>query len=366
MPNPPTSPSKRCPTCGSDRPTACSLDTFHAGPNNHVHPHRPDDPYCCPDPFHTPDPNQEPGSEVGGEQGQPRPTDSAPSVVESRDSRPAHAADLSADPNQERCGGSGKVWKAVDATADNDDGDWLPCPGCPDCQPKGERCCCCGKPAPKRTPDPWQGRMDAYCEGCAETRCDAYPGACRAEGERSSEIEMPPPDSHALAGRVPGDVTGLRYRNRAGEFWRCATCGSTIRAGSTHTCTGPDPDGPFAQERLKAVVLADDLAQTASLLQAAESERENRCRCQWDDTGSMVIEECHYHSTIRRSLDSKIVELETRALSAEAQLERLRQLADEWEARAVEYDAVGGKSPLGLRQAALELRTLLNQPGGAA
>jgi hypothetical protein len=42
-------------------------------------------------------------------------------------------------------------------------------------------CACCGKPITPRDPDPWDGRLDAYCEDCAHTRCDAYPGSCRSD-----------------------------------------------------------------------------------------------------------------------------------------------------------------------------------------
>lgn len=45
--------------------------------------------------------------------------------------------------------------------------------------PGSDRCYCCDKAAPKRNPDPWEGRLDGYCEVCATTRCDAYPGSCR-------------------------------------------------------------------------------------------------------------------------------------------------------------------------------------------
>mgnify|MGYP001559815625 CR=1 FL=1 len=41
-----------------------------------------------------------------------------------------------------------------------------------------DSCWCCGVPAPNRAPwDPWEGRLDGYCDDCAEARCDAYPRA---------------------------------------------------------------------------------------------------------------------------------------------------------------------------------------------
>lgn len=43
-------------------------------------------------------------------------------------------------------------------------------------------CCCCGlEIVDRRGNDPWEGRLDDYCEGCALARCDAYPGACKGE-----------------------------------------------------------------------------------------------------------------------------------------------------------------------------------------
>lgn len=44
-------------------------------------------------------------------------------------------------------------------------------------------CACCGSTflLPRihwRGEDPWEGRMDDYCDRCALTRCDAYPGEC--------------------------------------------------------------------------------------------------------------------------------------------------------------------------------------------
>lgn len=41
-----------------------------------------------------------------------------------------------------------------------------------------EGCACCGRAIQPRHPDPWEGRMDAYCYDCALSRCDAYPGEC--------------------------------------------------------------------------------------------------------------------------------------------------------------------------------------------
>jgi hypothetical protein len=44
----------------------------------------------------------------------------------------------------------------------------------------GGPCLCCGAPAYPRAAadDPWDGRMDGYCDDCAAARCDAYPGDC--------------------------------------------------------------------------------------------------------------------------------------------------------------------------------------------
>lgn len=39
-------------------------------------------------------------------------------------------------------------------------------------------CFCCNSPVEPRNPDPWEGRLDDYCEACALARCDAYPDEC--------------------------------------------------------------------------------------------------------------------------------------------------------------------------------------------
>ena len=46
---------------------------------------------------------------------------------------------------------------------------------------QSERCACCNEPAPLRENDPFDGRMDAYCDECAWRRCDVYWGACSFE-----------------------------------------------------------------------------------------------------------------------------------------------------------------------------------------
>ena len=38
--------------------------------------------------------------------------------------------------------------------------------------------CHCGREVEPREPDPWEGRMDAYCDDCATARCDCYPDEC--------------------------------------------------------------------------------------------------------------------------------------------------------------------------------------------
>lgn len=48
-------------------------------------------------------------------------------------------------------------------------------------------CVCCGFPVMPRDPDPWDGRLDVYCQECALARCDAYPGYCPNEGRLYSD-----------------------------------------------------------------------------------------------------------------------------------------------------------------------------------
>lgn len=52
-----------------------------------------------------------------------------------------------------------------------------PCATCQDMDQRA-RCSCCGVSKDERDPDPWEGRMDDYCETCCLARCDAYPGDC--------------------------------------------------------------------------------------------------------------------------------------------------------------------------------------------
>lgn len=65
--------------------------------------------------------------------------------------------------------------------------------GCYRCElNKDEAACwCCEGPYVDRGgDDPWEGRLDGYCEDCALTRCDAYPGDCtnrRTQNGRSTE-----------------------------------------------------------------------------------------------------------------------------------------------------------------------------------
>lgn len=39
-------------------------------------------------------------------------------------------------------------------------------------------CCCCGKEHEQRdrATDPWEGRMDGYCNDCSDCRCDTSAG----------------------------------------------------------------------------------------------------------------------------------------------------------------------------------------------
>lgn len=41
-------------------------------------------------------------------------------------------------------------------------------------------CWCCGNAYEPRDPatDPWNGRLDGYCEFCADNRCDHDPTNC--------------------------------------------------------------------------------------------------------------------------------------------------------------------------------------------
>lgn len=39
-------------------------------------------------------------------------------------------------------------------------------------------CWCCGNDTTRRNGDPWEGRMEGYCDDCSLARCDAFPGDC--------------------------------------------------------------------------------------------------------------------------------------------------------------------------------------------
>lgn len=71
---------------------------------------------------------------------------------------------------------------------------------------RSECCCCRAVFAPRGTNDPWGGRLAAFCEDCALTRCDAFPGACR-DGHGTPEALAPTLDAPFFgAGGGPGVV----------------------------------------------------------------------------------------------------------------------------------------------------------------
>lgn len=51
--------------------------------------------------------------------------------------------------------------------------------------------CHCGRPVESRDPDPWEGRMDAYCYDCATCRCDTSDAVCpHASSNSAAEREI--------------------------------------------------------------------------------------------------------------------------------------------------------------------------------
>jgi hypothetical protein len=64
------------------------------------------------------------------------------------------------------------------------------------------RCACCGEGITRPNGDPWEGRLDAYCEECAITRCDAFPGECRREGSGHDEQTEDLARAHDLIGTL--------------------------------------------------------------------------------------------------------------------------------------------------------------------
>jgi hypothetical protein len=78
----------------------------------------------------------------------------------------------------------------------------------------GERCVCCGNDVARREPDPWEGRMDDYCERCCLTRCDAEPRACKPR------TACHPRQHHWVwVSRAPA------YKGELCNLWRCDRCG---------------------------------------------------------------------------------------------------------------------------------------------
>lgn len=71
--------------------------------------------------------------------------------------------------------------------------------------------CHCGREVEPRDPDPWEGRMDGYCEACATARCDCYPDECPvkypvAAQVRSQEVQTPVEADATAGGRNRDDV----------------------------------------------------------------------------------------------------------------------------------------------------------------
>lgn len=61
------------------------------------------------------------------------------------------------------------------------------------------KCYCCLREVKARQPDPWEGRLDGYCEDCALARCDAFPGECGLPRQLSEEVRRFEQDFRNLA-----------------------------------------------------------------------------------------------------------------------------------------------------------------------
>ena len=80
----------------------------------------------------------------------------------------------------------------------------LPAPS----QPEPRACACCMAPADNHpTPDPWDGRLDDYCNACALARCDAYLGGHHPLD--APQPDMQPCETHVRTGE-PCTIHGTK------------------------------------------------------------------------------------------------------------------------------------------------------------
>lgn len=134
----------------------------------------------------------------------------------------------------ELCVGRGKCAQGFSIYSDANPG-IVPCPRCSGSGKAEPSCVCCGEPSHDRDPDPWGGRLDGYCEDCALTRCDAYPGECQHH-----DMEVPDPSSTVA-------LTAAQ-RKRIGDALQIAASVATAL---------DDPDAAFRWRVDRLAVLGD-------------------------------------------------------------------------------------------------------------
>ena len=95
-------------------------------------------------------------------------------------------------------------------------------------QPSAAMVCHCGRTVEPRDPDPWEGRMDDYCEDCAINRCDCYPNECPVKYPQASSAASTAPRRRTVCvycgRRIPGAVPQGDTSTREQRFAARVAC----------------------------------------------------------------------------------------------------------------------------------------------
>ena len=100
-------------------------------------------------------------------------------------------------------------------------------------------CWCCGESAPIRGEgDPWEGRLDGYCDSCATTRCDTTDSTCAVKGR-----------AKGFSARVLEQVVGLV------EVYGDENLIRLVREATADRFPEPTRDAAISRERRLAAAL---------------------------------------------------------------------------------------------------------------